>query len=142
MTSTSKIHPHDVGLSPAAVRKRRRSHRLAFVMISIALLTAAAGWFIYFTSVSHAVTLKDQPPAMAIIAYGFLFISSVTLVLGFWYMLRAQVERIARMVDASELDDQPATPAPAPTLACPHCRCHIDATDHFCRHCGKSLQTS
>ena len=36
----AKIHPSDVGLPEPAVRKRRRSRRLARVMLTVAVLTA------------------------------------------------------------------------------------------------------
>jgi len=33
--------------------------------------------------------VKDQPPSLVVVAYALLIVSSITLVLGFWYMLRA-----------------------------------------------------
>ncbi len=134
MISSQKVHPHDVGLPEAAVRKRRHSRRLAKIMLAIALVTAAAGWFLFGTSIFNANHIKDQPPSLALVAYGLLFISSVTLVLGFWYMLLAQVERVARMVDAGELEEQAA-----PASVCGKCQRHVDAGDRFCRHCGAGL---
>jgi predicted amidophosphoribosyltransferase len=49
-------------------------------------------------------------------------------------MLLAQVERLARMVDAAELEEPGA-----PGTACPQCRSRIEAGDRFCRHCGAAL---
>jgi len=131
MISTHKIHPHDVGLPEGAVRKRRRSRRLARIMLSTALVTAAAGWFLFGTSIFNAVHIKDQPPSLAIVAYALLIISSATLVLGLWYILLAQVERLARMVDTTELG--------APPSVCPQCQHAFDVGDRFCRHCGSAL---
>ena len=135
MTTSSKLHPHDLGLPETAVRRRRRSRRLAAIMLAIALITAAGGWFLFGTSMLSAIRVKDQPPSLALVAYALLIVSSITLVLGFWYMLLAQVERLARMVDAAEL----AEPI-APAIACPQCRCPTDAGDRFCRHCGTALE--
>lgn len=137
MISTHKIHPHDVGLPEKAVRKRRRSRRLAWIMLSIAVVTAAAGWFLFSTSIFSAVHIKDQPPSLAIVAYALLIVSSATLVLGLWYILLAQVERLARMVDATELE---ASPGLAPTV-CSQCQHTFDAGDRFCRHCGSALRS-
>ena len=131
MISTHKVHPHDVGLTEGAVRKRRRSKRMAKIMISIALVTAGAGWFIFGTSMFDAVHIRDQPFSRAIVAYSLLIVSSATLVLGFWYILLAQVERLARIVDAAELESPPAL--------CAQCQHPFDMGDRFCRHCGAAL---
>ena len=136
MMTTSKVHPHDVGLPEPIIRKRRRSRRLATIMLTIALITAAAGWIIFGNSIFSAIRIREQPPSLAIIAYGFLIISSVTLVLGLWYLLLAQVDRVARMVDAAELDEAMGE------LHCPHCRRLYDTGDRFCRHCGVSLNSA
>jgi predicted MFS family arabinose efflux permease len=79
MTSAPKINPHDIGLPPAAVRKRRHSHRLATIMLTIAVITAAAGWFVYITSVVNAIRIKDQPPSLALVAYGRAIANSLVL---------------------------------------------------------------
>jgi len=130
MISTGKIHPHDVGLPEPVIRKRRRSRRLAWIMLSIAIVTAICGWRLLGTSIFSAIHIKDQPPSLAIIAYAFLIVSSATLVLGLWYMLLAQVERLARMVDAAELEE---------TRTCTKCHRILDAGDRFCRDCGQAV---
>jgi hypothetical protein len=135
MQPPAKIHPHDVGLPPGVIRKRRRERRLARIMLIIFALTALAGWRIFGQSIFSAVTLKDQSPYQAIIAYGLLIVSSVTLILGLWYLLLAQVERIARMVDVDGGDD--GETAPGGKKSCPNCGWSLDAPDRFCRHCGK-----
>jgi len=134
MNAPPKIHPHDVGLPEAAVRKRRRSRRLATIMLAIALITAAGGWFLFVMSLLSAMRVKDQPPSLVVVAYALLIVSSITLVLGFWYMLRAQVERLSRMVDAADLEA-----SGAPGTACPQCQHQVGTGDRFCRHCGRAL---
>ena len=136
MTSpqSEKLHPDDVGLPEQAIRTRRRSRRVARIMLSIFLATAIAGWTLFGSSIFSAMKIKDQPPSLVIIAYAFLIVSSVTLILGLWYLLIAQVERIARMVDADELDSPTID-----SLRCHNCGWTIDAPDRFCRHCGKAL---
>ncbi|HEY4329656.1 MAG TPA: hypothetical protein VGN88_07960 [Phycisphaerae bacterium] len=129
-----KVHPHDIGLPEPVVRKRRRSRRVGAIMLSVAVVTAGLGWFLFGTSIFNAVHIKDQSPLLAIGAYAILIVSSVTLVLGFWYLLLAQVERVARMVDASELEEMSLDGEP-----CPSCRRKAAAEDRFCRHCGASL---
>jgi len=136
MISSQNVHPHDVGLPEGAVRKRRRSRRLAKIMLAIALVTAVAGWFLFGTSIFNAIHIKEQPASLAIVAYALLIISSATLVLGFWYMLLAQVERVARMVDAAELE----TPAGGVAAICPQCKQAGEAGDQFCRHCGAAME--
>ena len=131
---THKVHPHDVGLPEGAVRKRRRSRRVAAIMLSVAVVTAGLGWFLFGTSIFDAIHIREQSPLLAIAAYGILIVSSVTLVLGFWYLLLAQVERVARMVDAAELEELAMDGEP-----CPACRRKAAAVDRFCRHCGESL---
>lgn len=130
MTLPEKMHPHDVGLPETVVRKRRRSRRFARVMLTIAILAAIPGWSLLLFRVN------EQAPYQAIVAYGLLIISSITLVLGLWYLLLAQVERIARIVDADELE---ATPV---QRLCPNCGWFFDNPDRFCRHCGKPLGAS
>ncbi len=132
---TEKIHPHDVGLPEPAVRRRRKSRRVARMMLITAGFSAVAGWTLYYNSIHWAVNAQEQPPALAIIAYGLLIISSVTLVLGLWYLLLAQVERVARIIEAPEEDASPA-------LRCLNCGWTHDPPDRFCRHCGKPLGTS
>jgi hypothetical protein len=130
-----RVHPHDVGLPEPIVRKRRKSRRMAGIMLAVAVATAAAGWALFGTSVFNAIHIKEESPAQAIIAYALLIISSATLVLGFWYLLLAQVQRVARMVDAQELEDLSATGEP-----CPGCHRRADAEDRFCRHCGAAMK--
>jgi len=136
--SPPKPYPSDVGLPEPAVRKRRRSRRLARIMLTIAVLTAAAGWTLFGNSIFNAIKIREQSPSLALVAYGFIITSSVTLVLGLWYLLLAQVERLARMVDAAELDES----APLPDSRCHNCGWTCDPPDRFCRHCGKSLNHS
>jgi hypothetical protein len=124
-------------LPEPAIRKRRRSRRVARVMLTVAIATAIAGWGLLSSSIHSAIRIKDQPPSLAIIAYGLLIVSSVTLVLGLWYLLLAQVERLARMVDADELDEGVERPA-----ACANCGWPCDAPDRYCRHCGRPLGAS
>ena len=69
-------------------------------------------------------------------AYGLLIVSSATLVLGLWYLLLAQVERVARIVEADE------TPTENEPRLCGNCGWFFDSPDRFCRHCGKPLGTS
>lgn len=133
MIATRKIDPHDAGLPEASVRKRRRSRRLAAVMLTIAVVTAAAGWPIFGNSLFSAIHIREQPESLVIIAYALLIVSSVTLVLGLWYLLLAQVERLARMVDAAEMGE------PVAALTCGKCGRAVDAGDRFCRHCGERL---
>ena len=123
----------DEGLSEGAVRTRRRSRRLARLMLVIALLTAAAGWAFFGTSIFSAIRIKEQSPYRAIVAYALLIVSSATLVLGFWYLLLAQVQRIARIVESEE-----SLAVPERAL-CGNCGWPRDPPDRFCRHCGKSL---
>jgi hypothetical protein len=136
MLTSTKIDPADVGLPEASIRKRRRSRRVARIMLSIAVATAIAGWFLFGTSIFSAIHLKDQPTSLVFIAYGILIISSVTLILGLWYLLLAQVERLARMVDADELDDASASIS---QRGCSACGRSVDPGDRFCRNCGNRL---
>ena len=132
---SENVHPHDVGLPEPAVRKRRRSRRLAWIMLTIAVLTAAAGWPLFGNSILFAMRIKDQPPSLALVAYALLIISSVTLVLGLWYMLVAQVERVARMVVDGGATGQIADSA----RGCTNCGWTFDPPDRFCRQCGRPL---
>jgi hypothetical protein len=132
MIDPQKIHPSDVGLPEPAIRNRQRSRRVARIMLTVCLATAIAGWTLYSWSVSSALRLREQPFNLVIVAYALLIVSSVTLILGLWYLLLAQVERVARMVDAEELE-------PVVALRCHNCGWTIDAPDRFCRHCGKAL---
>ena len=135
MLSSEKISARDIGLPEPVIRKRRRSRRLAGIMLTIALVTAIAGWGLFGTSIFNAIHIKDQPASLALIAYALLIVSSATLVLGLWYLLLAQMERLARMVEAPESEDG-AVPA-----RCAGCHCSCDPADRFCRHCGKALTT-
>jgi|SRR5271154_5680451 len=130
MTVQQKIHPHDVGLPEPAIRKRRRSRRFARIMLTIAVLAAIPGWPLLL------FRMKDQAPYQAIVAYALLIVSSITLVLGLWYLLLAQVERIARIVESDDTDPDPAH------RLCPTCGWFFDPPDRYCRHCGKPLGTS
>jgi hypothetical protein len=134
MMTAQKVHPHDIGLPEPIIRKRRRSRRLAKIMLSIALVTAGAGWFLFGTSIFNSVHFKDQPASLAIFAYAFLIISSATLVLGLWYLLLTQVQRLARMVDAAELDESLG----GKVRECPACH-HRGGEGNFCSHCGAAL---
>lgn len=107
---------------------------MAGIMLGVALATAVAGWVVFGTSIFNAIHIKEEAPSRAIIAYGLLIISSATLVLGFWYLLLAQMQRLARMVDAQELEALSATGEP-----CPTCHRRAAAEDRFCRHCGAAL---
>jgi len=135
MAAATKVHPHDVGLPEPVVRRRRRSRRLAKIMLTIAVVTAVAGWPLFGNSIFAAIKIREQPPSLALVAYALLIVSSVTLVLGLWYMLLAQVERVARMVDAAELEGETASEI----LRCGQCQRAYDATDRFCRHCGAAV---
>jgi len=123
----------DLKLSESAIRTRRRSRRLATLMLIIALLTATAGWPLFGTSILEALRIKEQSPYRAIIAYALLIVSSATLVLGFWYLLLAQVQRIARIVESEE------SLAASERARCHNCGWPCDPPDRFCRHCGKNL---
>lgn len=132
-----RVNPHDVGLPEPIIRKRRRSRRMAGIMLGVALATAVVGWSMFGTSIFNAIHIKEEAPSQAIIAYVLLIISSATLVLGFWYLLLAQVQRVARMVDAQELEALAGMGEP-----CPGCRRRMDAGDRFCRHCGAAISQS
>ncbi|MCL2640507.1 MAG: zinc ribbon domain-containing protein [Phycisphaerales bacterium] len=127
------LNPNDAGLSETAICTRRRSHRLARLMLITAALTAVAGWALFGTSIFSAIHIKEQSPYRAIIAYALLIVSSATLVLGFWYLLLAQVQRIAHIVESEESLTAPERPL------CPNCGWPRDPPDRFCRHCGKGL---
>jgi Kef-type K+ transport system membrane component KefB len=129
-----RAHLHDVGLPEPIVRKRRRSRRMATIMLAVALATAIAGWVLFGTSIVNAIHIKEEAPSRAIIAYVLLIISSATLVLGFWYLLLAQVQRLARMVDAQELEELSATGE-----TCASCHRRSAEGDRFCRYCGAAL---
>src|SRR4051812_35764083 len=124
-----KVYPGDEGLPEPTIRNRRHSRRLARIMLTIAILTAAVGWTLFGSSIFSAIKIREQPPSLAIVAYGLLIVSSITLVLGLWYLLLAQVERLARMVDAAELEDPVL-----PESRCPNCGWSCDPPDRFCRH--------
>jgi hypothetical protein len=132
-------HPHDVGLAPNVVRKRQKNRYLAHWMLAIAVITAAPGWTLYVLSVRTAQKspLAESPLLLVIGAYVLLIISSIALVLGLWYLLLAQVRRIATMVGEDEVLDSAGHPIAKPL--CHNCGWAHDPPDRFCRHCGKSL---
>jgi hypothetical protein len=129
------LHPHDIGLTPPAIRNRRHAHRIARWMLTIAILTAIPGWFIFGASILSAITLKTESPFKAVAAYAILIISSVTLILGLWYLLLAQVSRVARITSLDRSPDPELT-------RCNNCGWPCDPPDRFCRHCGKPLFSS
>lgn len=126
------VHPHDEGLPAPVIRKRRHARHVARWMLTIAVLTAIPGWTLYFVAINSARLAGVDNIARPIIAYALLIVSSVTLILGLWYLLLAQVRRIARMVGEDEVDI-PQRPI------CPNCGWPRDLPDRFCRHCGKPL---
>lgn len=128
------LHPHDRGLPAAVIRQRRQAHYLARWMLLIAGLTALAGWSIYGRAFFFALWSRTQTPYGVIVGYGLLIISSITLILGLWYLLLAQVQRIARIVHADDLPH-----VEGQNLRCHNCGWPIDEPDRFCRHCGKQL---
>src|SRR6185295_3030742 len=111
---THRVNPHDIGLPEPIVRTRRHSRRMAGIRMVVATTTAAAGWALFGTSIFNAIHIRAEAPSRAIIAYALLVVSGTTLVLGFWYMLLAQVQRIARIVDAQELEEIAAADKPRP----------------------------
>ncbi len=133
-TSAGQVHPHDVGLPKALIRKRRRFRRIGYLMLLIAACTALPGWFLYGVSIWGAFTVSQVTLPQAIIAYSLLIVSSITLVLGLWYLLLAQVRRLARVVEGG--GEQTSRP---PRL-CANCGWSFDESDRFCRHCGKPLE--
>ncbi len=99
-------------------------------MLTIAVLAALPGWPLLL------FRMKDQAPYQAIVAYALLILSSATLVLGLWYLLLAQVERVARILESDEGEIEPAR------RLCSNCGWFFDPPDRFCRHCGKPLGAS
>lgn len=132
MVSSPPIHPHDRGLPAATIRKRRHAHYLARWMLLVAILTGTVGWLIYGREFFFALATRPPSRYGVVVSYSLLIVSSVTLILGLWYLLLAQVERIARIVDS---DDLPT----GDNLKCPNCGWPHDPPDRFCRHCGKTL---
>ncbi len=126
-------HSHDDGLPPQIIRKRKQARHVARWMLTVAVLTAIPGWALFSWSVISATRVGADNIVRPIVAYGLLIISSVTLVLGLWYLLLAQVRRIARMVG----EDEVLVAHPQPV--CPNCGWPRDIPDRFCRHCGKAL---
>lgn len=136
-----KPNPHDVDLPAPLVKKRRQARSVAHWMLLVAGVTAVPGWLLYGTSFHYAVNLTAEPAYRVILAWALLLISSVTLVLGLWYLLLAQVRRIARMAG----QDEPGAEGAGAVRARPHCgNCGWphDAPDRFCRHCGKAIVPS
>jgi hypothetical protein len=131
----AELHPHDVGLPAGAVRKRQNNRYLAYWMIATAIVTAVPGWFLYGLSVRNAHRMAEDAPLLVIAAYVLLIISSATLVLGLWYLLLAQVRRIAHITGEEEIDT-----GPEKRLLCKNCGWFFDPPDRYCRHCGKLLR--
>ncbi len=131
--NTPPLHPHDVGLPASVVRKRKHFRRIGYVMLALAVLTAAPGWYLYGVSIWGTFHIGRFTTIQAIVAYSLLIVSSITLVLGLWYLLLAQVRRLAHIVE----DTQEASK----THNCPNCGWPHDYPDRFCRHCGKPLAT-
>ncbi|MDA8376459.1 MAG: zinc ribbon domain-containing protein [Planctomycetia bacterium] len=130
-TPTPSLHPHDVGLPASVVRKRKRFRRIAYIMLAVALLTAVPGWYLYGISIWGTFHIGRFTTLQAIVAYSLLIVSSITLVLGLWYLLLAQMRRLAHIVEgAGEIST---------THKCPNCGWPHDYPDRFCRHCGKPL---
>lgn len=128
------VHPHDEGLPQSVIRKRRRFRRIGYWMLLAAVLSAIPGWFIYVAAVIHPLSSGQNHGILsAVLGYGLLIISSITLVLGLWYLLLAQVRRLARMVEGS------AEGTVVDRLRCANCGWPCEAPDRFCRHCGKPL---
>ena len=105
-------------------------------MLAIAVLTAVPGWGLYGLAIHLALRRPGQDSGPVVIAaYVLLIVSSITLVLGLWYLLLAQVRRIARMAEVEELE----VPEGAAPPLCSNCGWFFDPPDRFCRHCGKPL---
>ncbi len=129
------IHPHDVGLPVGLVRKRRRFRFIAYLMLALAVVTGVPGWFFYGVSILGAFTIRQFTLWQTVVAYSLLIVSSITLLLGLWYLLLAQVRRLARVVEGNEAQtSDSAIPEP---LRCHNCGWPMDSPDRFCRHCGK-----
>ena len=135
-------HPHDVGLTPKVIRKRRKNRYLAHWMLVIAVLAAVPGWTLYVVSVRTAQKFPSNPSPVPLViaAYVLLIVSSIMLVLGIWYLLLAQVRRIAHMTGEEETLDDAGQPIAHPL--CPNCGWFHDPPDRYCRHCGKPLGTT
>src|SRR5271155_4943081 len=90
----STVHPHDQGLPRSVVRKRRRFRRIAYIMLLVTIVTAVPGWLFLGASFWSAKSINSMTFIQGAIAYTLLTISSITLVLGLWYLLLAQVRRV------------------------------------------------
>ncbi len=134
MTSVPTIHPHDRNLPASVVRKRRRFRRIGYLMLAIAVLTAAPGWALYGVAIWNVFSLRHFTFLHAVVAYGLLIFSSVALVLGLWYLLLAQARRLSIMVDGGTEGGGEKAQA-----RCGNCGWPRDYPDRFCRHCGKPL---
>jgi hypothetical protein len=135
-SSRSLQHPHDADLPPKVIRKRRRQRRFARIVIVLAVLFGIGGWALYSNTIRAAINIREDSLSRVIIAWGLLIASSIMLVLGLWYLLLAQVQRIARMVEGEPDPERGTTPL------CPNCGWSLDPPDRFCRHCGKPLGAS
>ena len=134
MLPPAHIHAHDLGLPAGIIRKRRRARYIAHWMLLVAVLTAITGWTLYGRSFFFALRRPQSPVDYGVMAgYGLLIVSSITLILGLWYLLLAQVHRVARMVEADE-GESSSSP-----LRCANCGWPHDPADRFCRHCGKPI---
>ncbi|HTV49460.1 MAG TPA: zinc ribbon domain-containing protein [Phycisphaerae bacterium] len=131
----SAVHPHDQGLPKSVVRKRKRFRRIAYIMLLITIVTAVPGWFLFGASLWNAFSINGVTVIQGAIAYTLLIVSSVTLVLGLWYLLLAQARRVAHMVEGPGESE-----ASVPPRICTNCGWAYDATDRFCRHCGKMVE--
>ncbi len=130
------VHPHDEGLPQSVIRKRRRFRHIGYWMLLLAVLSAIPGWFVYGVAVIHPLSSGQSHEIFsAVLGYGLLIISSITLVLGLWYLLLAQVRRLARMVEGGT-EGTVLNP-----LRCANCGWPCEPPDRFCRHCGKPLGT-
>lgn len=127
------VHPHDIGLPPNLVKSRQKNRSLAYWMLLFTVVAAIPGWILYGMAIRNASKIRQDAPALVIAAYVLIIISSVTLVLGLWYLLLAQVRRIARIAGEDEIE------APPPRPLCGNCGWFYDPPDRFCRHCGKPL---
>lgn len=137
--NNAQLHPHDIGLPVGVVRKRRRFRNIGYLMLALAVISGLPGWYFYGVSILDAFTISNFTVWQAVAAYSLLIISSITLLLGLWYLLLAQVRRLARVVEGGDMTDAPPKVQP---LRCGNCGWPMDTPDRFCRHCGKPALTA